>query len=717
MSKVPSITLNDHHTKPAPSSPIILRHPKARKKIPSTVSEQLAGGKSFQGLVTDIPSGELEDPFSSDQLEFSKRGSVLWRGSKYCEPNTSIGHPPEIKSSIFSGVFGSDGKSTRKESYEMLPRPQSAQEIVVHGRIDNHSLERPISAEEHRLSQRVRTWYGQQDKILGYGLKMPDTKLSSNIPDSEDADLVMDLPGRPSHRLDPTDGRLKAPRMAGAIGDRMSVPNTTAGGIEDWTDLDSKDVDRYGFYSSRTLGSKRLSAAALSASGSTEQQRITHSRLKLTAATDQSHPQSQQTTSPNASQAGTANRLSLSAGGKPLRTSPSLLTSRSKRSTTSMAFRPISKGRRHIDEASTMLNPLHGLEHEDFMQESRFVTGSDTNRTLERKRAVKWARMSKPVTTTTSRQGGGTDFHFNTSHSKVVSRTWKGIPDCWRGAAWYSFLDTSARQRSSSGAPEPSDAALELFFNNCQSEDCVDDAQIDMDVPRTVGAHVGFRQRYRGGQRFLFRVLRALSLYFPETGYVQGMASIVATLLNYYTEERAFVMSVRMWTLRGIGWLYREGFGGLMTALSDLENHWMRASAVSKQLDQLGISITGWGPKWYLTLFNYVLPFPAQLRVWDVFMLLGDPNNSAPHPMSNPDCPRPASEKQVERTGSLAPPPNLDVLHATATAILSALHDTIVDADFENVMKVLTIPVPVSNEDVLMTVAKREWMAKQTLGR
>ena len=50
-----------------------------------------------------------------------------------------------------------------------------------------------------------------------------------------------------------------------------------------------------------------------------------------------------------------------------------------------------------------------------------------------------------------------------------------------------------------------------------------------------------FRRRYRGGQRLLFRVLHAISIQFPETGYVQGMASLAATLFCYYDEERAFI--------------------------------------------------------------------------------------------------------------------------------------------------------------------------------
>jgi hypothetical protein len=93
-----------------------------------------------------------------------------------------------------------------------------------------------------------------------------------------------------------------------------------------------------------------------------------------------------------------------------------------------------------------------------------------------------------------------------------------------------------------------------------------------------------FRKRYRGGQRLLFRVLHALSLYFPDVGYVQGMAALAATLLCYYDEEHAFVMMVRLWQLRGLERLYESGFEGLMDALAEFEKHWLSDGEVAKKL-------------------------------------------------------------------------------------------------------------------------------------
>jgi hypothetical protein len=100
--------------------------------------------------------------------------------------------------------------------------------------------------------------------------------------------------------------------------------------------------------------------------------------------------------------------------------------------------------------------------------------------------------------------------------------------------------------------------------------------------------------------------------------------------------------------------------------------------------------------RWYLTLFNYSLPFPAQLRVWDVFMLLGDASHSnSPNSSFSGD---------------------LDVLHATSAALIDATREIILDSDFDNAMKVLTSWIPIKDEDLLMRVAKAEYKMRKKRG-
>jgi len=317
---------------------------------------------------------------------------------------------------------------------------------------------------------------------------------------------------------------------------------------------------------------------------------------------------------------------------------------------------------------------------------------SSTLKQRERARLDKWQKMARTDSRgkALSGKGGGMRFTFDTSDPKLISRTWKGIPDQWRAAAWHSFLSASARKR---GIGASDDELISKFYS-LQDKDSADDVQIDMDVPRTINQHVMFRRRYKGGQRLLFRVLHAIGLYFPDTGYVQGMASLAATLLSYFEEERAFVMMVRLWQLRGLEQLFETGFGGLMQALSDLEKDWLKGGDVARKLEQLGVDSTAYGTRWYLTLFNMSIPFPAQLRVWDVFILLGD----ASPPMA--------------RDGAFGGA-DLDVLHAASAALIDATREIVLDSDFENAMKVLTSFVPVMDEDLFMQVAKAEWKMRK----
>ena len=154
-------------------------------------------------------------------------------------------------------------------------------------------------------------------------------------------------------------------------------------------------------------------------------------------------------------------------------------------------------------------------------------------------------------------------------------------------------METSAKKRSDSLSADE----LITIFHELVDQSCADDVQIDLDVPRTIGGHIMFRRRYRGGQRLLFRVLHSLSLYFPDPGYVQGMAALAATFLCYFEEERAFVMLVRMWELRGLARLYRAGFEGLMAALNEFEQHWLAGGIVGEKLQELGIPPTSYGTR------------------------------------------------------------------------------------------------------------------------
>lgn len=114
------------------------------------------------------------------------------------------------------------------------------------------------------------------------------------------------------------------------------------------------------------------------------------------------------------------------------------------------------------------------------------------------------------------------------------------------------------------------------------------------------------------------------------------------------------------------------------------------------------IDPTAYGTRWYLTLFNLSIPFSAQLRVWDVFMLLGE---------CTPEQPTPGSAESSKSKAS--PVRGLDILHATSAALIDAWNEVLLDSDFENAMKTLTSWIPVKDEDMLMKVTRAEWKSHQ----
>ncbi|KAK9452189.1 rab-GTPase-TBC domain-containing protein [Limtongia smithiae] len=305
-------------------------------------------------------------------------------------------------------------------------------------------------------------------------------------------------------------------------------------------------------------------------------------------------------------------------------------------------------------------------------------SGNDTNAVAtERRREDKWRAMA--TRTTTSSSGAGTDYVFPITDPLLVSRTFKGVPDALRAAAWRSFLFDS----SPAGM-----RAVEARYAVHLAQSSTADGQIDLDVPRTIDQHVLFRRRYGGGQRLLFRVLHALSLEFEDVGYVQGMAPLAAAMLCYYDEAQAFAVLARVFTARGVADLYADSFAGLLAAQRELqvaiEERGLAGKKAAAALIEMGLEPALYTTKWYLTLFAYVVPFATQMRIWDVFFLLGG----------------------IGGKGRL-------VLHAAALALVATLADRLVTKDMEIAMVELTRGVDISDPDLFMTVV--EWEYKQLL--
>ncbi|KAI9870436.1 MAG: hypothetical protein M1830_004256 [Pleopsidium flavum] len=670
---LPRITIQDETTPTRPAKTRKWSGHRA-KKVDQRDENALTIQQPFLGITTDIPTGSFEDLTLPGQVDFSHRGSMLIGGKKANNAGVINGH-----ARLNSG--------RRQASISMLATtPNSGGQL--------------LSADDVMLSQKVRSMYE-------YGNAMEQNRMGHRFADraNEGVEEEVVIDEESNFAISQSKGGLgtsksgipddtASPRPPPENGRRESViareQNELAGGIEDWEDIHSGDVDRYGFIVPRRLPSQCASMNSGHPKSPEPQrvQRVSTLLLLASEAPRRKRSTLRRTPSHNGTaRSATAPALTRRLSGRSLRPPSSQSSYQGSLEATNSRFRqatnrlPYNKDRRWMDEAGDMLTLPPGLaniaEHEEGGR------GASEMKRKEWEREEKWRRMAKVVK---KGNGGGMVFEFDTKSPKLIERTWKGIPDRWRATAWHAFLTSSARKKGGL----PSDDELVSDFHKLLDQSSPDDVQIDIDVPRTINSHIMFRRRYRGGQRLLFRVLHALSLYYPETGYVQGMASLVATLLCYYDEDTAFIMLVRLWQLRGLDRLYQSGFGGLMEALDEFEKTWLAGGEVAAKLTELGISPTAYGTRWYLTLFNYSIPFPAQLRVWDVFMLLGDTDTS-PSTLTNTFA------------------GGLDVLHATSAALIDGTREILLDSDFENAMKVLTSWIPIKDEELLMRVAKAEW--------
>ena len=88
--------------------------------------------------------------------------------------------------------------------------------------------------------------------------------------------------------------------------------------------------------------------------------------------------------------------------------------------------------------------------------------------------------------------GGNVDFWGikPSKERKFRERVYKGVPDCWRSAAWEILMCRFSRTGK--------DALRQLMrdYRDALERPSTYDVQIDLDVPRTISGHVMFRTRY-----------------------------------------------------------------------------------------------------------------------------------------------------------------------------------------------------------------------------
>lgn len=230
--------------------------------------------------------------------------------------------------------------------------------------------------------------------------------------------------------------------------------------------------------------------------------------------------------------------------------------------------------------------------------------------TADEKRKSKWRRMLG-VTVDDWKA------YVRAKPQVVQRRTRKGVPAPLRGYAWQVMSGGRELRACHRGVYD------ELVLSTLDERD----EDIAKDISRTFPSHVFFAKPDGSGQRALYNVLRAYSVYDREVGYVQGMGFVAGLLLLHMPEEDAFWVMVALF--RGavhepLEGLYSPGMPTVRRCLHQLEGllgeHLPRLAA---HFQRECVHASMFATQWFVTLFAYSLPLRVVERVWDVFMLEG----------------------------------------------------------------------------------------------
>ncbi|XP_051146359.1 uncharacterized protein LOC127261958 isoform X3 [Andrographis paniculata] len=246
----------------------------------------------------------------------------------------------------------------------------------------------------------------------------------------------------------------------------------------------------------------------------------------------------------------------------------------------------------------------------------------------EERKIRKWRKMIG---------AGGSDWkHYARRKPHVVKRRIrKGIPDCLRGLVWQ--LISGSR---------------DLLLMN-----------------------PGVYERHGPGQRSLYNVLKAYSVYDREVGYVQGMGFVAGLLLLYMSEEDAFWLLVAL--LKGavhapMEGLYLVGLPLVQQYLYQFD-HLVKEyiPMVSEHFTKEMINPSMYASQWFITVFSYSFPFHLALRIWDVFLYEG-----------------------------------VKIVFKVGLALLKYCHDDLVKLPFEKLIHALrNFPEDAMNPDTLLPMA------------
>lgn len=217
-------------------------------------------------------------------------------------------------------------------------------------------------------------------------------------------------------------------------------------------------------------------------------------------------------------------------------------------------------------------------------------------------------------------------FEFFKKHQEIFFQKVQNVGPC-QGHRWESWtLMFRINKQLNDQTNEKSFYELLLTNNSPHEED------IKKDIFRTFPTHPYFIESSpentllsispKMGNLKLFRILKAISVYYPEMGYCQGMNFVIAFLLAVSggKECEVFQLFIKLAEnpkFRILGF-YENGFP-LMKLYSFIFYQLLekRYNKLAKHLKKIDLPETLWLTKWLMTMLIYSFPLEISVRLWD----------------------------------------------------------------------------------------------------
>eukprot|EP00939_MAST-03C_sp_MAST-3C-sp1_P004046 g4046.t1 len=199
--------------------------------------------------------------------------------------------------------------------------------------------------------------------------------------------------------------------------------------------------------------------------------------------------------------------------------------------------------------------------------------------------------------------------------ARLKRRIRRGVPQVYRGHVW-KLLSGSETLSESGGGTD--------FYQKLLQKPSPVAKRIMHDVNRTFPKHHLFRDVQGIGQRSLFNVLRAYSIYDPSVNYCQGMGFVTGLFLCYMPEREAFWMLVAMMRRYDMGDVFKQPLTRVKLLLGVLERlvH-VHLPDLADHFREIHLEPQTYATQWFMTVFLYSFPFAIAVRVWDIFLAEG----------------------------------------------------------------------------------------------